>query len=454
MDHDLRKLPLSPELLIYYRKRLEQCEQDYQDAIDRMTGLGIPHDETHKVAWEAHKRAGEVAELQQALSDAQAALFEERRAMLRVMAENDQLKGKRLKDNMHYFPFTAKLLWVLTLDKRTRPVQELKDRKKIRYLLSITGAPEEETTYFRDKLDKRLVKVARGSSRGERAGKQTSDQKSEERDIIVLEDEVVALKLKLASLQTQLDEQKEHYEATIADLMRDRKTRMEEEKVRREHEAQKIGELTDKVHRLRALCRENTRGLKTESLELLHTKKTSLAHERRLIEEKTAMTDELNSLKNQLLDEKDRQENAERNIESRVTKKQESLVSELRGLLGKYEEEIRVVTANAANAEAACKRKIEHLQNRLSAINSSYASLKRRRDYEIEGFTNDILMLRKQLKSLEKSILRYAPLEDKELVLLNLARETGERVSKISSDLHGLKAKLYSTEEEVRSLAF
>ena len=40
-------------------------------------------------------------------------------------------------------------------------VQELKDRKKIRFLLSLSGAPEEEVTYFRERLDKRLVKISR-----------------------------------------------------------------------------------------------------------------------------------------------------------------------------------------------------------------------------------------------------------------------------------------------------
>lgn len=78
--------------------------------------------------------------------------------------------------------------------------------------------------------------------------------------------------------------------------------------------------------------------------------------------------------------------------------------------------------------------------------------MKRRRDYEIEGFTNDILALRKQLRTLEKSILKYGCLEDKELILLNLARETGERAGKISSDLQHLKAKVYSTEKQVQSL--
>ena len=38
----------------------------------------------------------------------------------------------------------------------------------------------------------------------------------------------------------------------------------------------------------------------------------------------------------------------------------------------------------------------------------------------MEGFTSDILSLRQQLRNLEKSILKYGALEDKELILLNI----------------------------------
>jgi hypothetical protein len=86
-------------------------------------------------------------------------------------------------------------------------------------------------------------------------------------------------------------------------------------------------------------------------------------------------------------------------------------------------------------------------------INYSYAALQRRRDYEIEGFTNDIISLRQQLRVLEKSILKYGALEDKELVLLNLARVTGERAGKISNQLQSLKGKIYDAEETIQSLA-
>jgi hypothetical protein len=73
----------------------------------------------------------------------------------------------------------------------------------------------------------------------------------------------------------------------------------------------------------------------------------------------------------------------------------------------------------------------------------SYVALKKKRDFEIEGFTSDILLLRKQLKTLEKAILKYAPLEDKEFALLNIARNTGKKAIEISTSLQNLKVIQY-----------
>ena len=54
----------------------------------------IAHTETHKMAWEVLKRTKEVNQLQQALGDFQAAVFEERKKTLAIVAENDALKSK------------------------------------------------------------------------------------------------------------------------------------------------------------------------------------------------------------------------------------------------------------------------------------------------------------------------------------------------------------------------
>lgn len=80
---------------------------------------------------------------------------------------------------------------------------------------------------------------------------------------------------------------------------------MDEEKARRIYEGQRIEDLTKKVDKLRILCRENTR-------ELLQTKKRTQVNEKRLIEEKTKLVDEINGIRGRLMEENKRNENAEK----------------------------------------------------------------------------------------------------------------------------------------------
>ncbi len=91
------------ELIDYYKKRLgeliqfpiqlETGEIEYQAALDAIDSIKISHQETHKLSWEVLKRTKEVNQLQHALGDFQAAVFEERKHTLKIVAENDVLKG-------------------------------------------------------------------------------------------------------------------------------------------------------------------------------------------------------------------------------------------------------------------------------------------------------------------------------------------------------------------------
>ena len=74
----------------------EKAEQDYQDALKAIEDIKISHEEYHRLTWELHQRLNEIADLQKALSDAQTFLFEERKQLLKVMAENDDLRGERM----------------------------------------------------------------------------------------------------------------------------------------------------------------------------------------------------------------------------------------------------------------------------------------------------------------------------------------------------------------------
>ena len=72
---------------------LETAEQEYKDAIDAIDKCKISHEEHHKLTWDLQQRLQEIADLQKDLSDTQLFLTEERRRFMKVVAENDELRG-------------------------------------------------------------------------------------------------------------------------------------------------------------------------------------------------------------------------------------------------------------------------------------------------------------------------------------------------------------------------
>lgn len=89
----MAQLPISEELLAYYKQRVDASDAEYEDALKSIDELKVSHEDTHRLSWELHKRSQEVLELQKALQDFQAAVFEERKHTLRIVAENDELKS-------------------------------------------------------------------------------------------------------------------------------------------------------------------------------------------------------------------------------------------------------------------------------------------------------------------------------------------------------------------------
>lgn len=458
---NLDRLPLSEDLLKYYRERIEKSEQDLQTVLNTIDDIKSNQEYQHKLEWELHQRTREITELQNALSDTQNYLFEERKSLLKVLAENDELR-----------------------------LQELKDRRKIRYLLALAGSAkktdiQDETTYFKETLDKRFVrhdtsskntklrshKVKRDvkgkgkqrehieesaeASSAANVGEDVpsedgeSDRDKEDDAMIGLTptDQVELFKLQLKALRAQMDEQNKLHEETVNNLMLDRQQHIEEDSIRRKHDEARIEELLGRIQKLEGFVRENTR-------EMLQTKRNAQFQERLLKEEKANLVTELSTIRQSYQEAKTKSESVEKIVETRIMKRNENLLAELRTQLAKYESELKGYKAKHEETESAYKKKINALQSKIDSMHSSYKSLKKRRDYEIEGFTNDILHLRKQLKTLEKHILKFGPLEDRELALLEIARNTGQKAEKVQGDLVGLKQKMYQVEQDLRSIAF
>lgn len=121
IQQQIGDLPLSEDLLRYYKARVgtlpshsnifshwreaktlipnpfvlspERSEQDYQDALARIDSIRLSHEEHHRLTWELQQRMGDVAELQHAMSELQVCVVRDRKQLLQVIAENDELKG-------------------------------------------------------------------------------------------------------------------------------------------------------------------------------------------------------------------------------------------------------------------------------------------------------------------------------------------------------------------------
>lgn len=124
----LAHLRPSRELLEFYRQKIAQYDSEHEellqmlekyrsitedqvwssecicsnahvtDLVDCFIWSSAPMSLQHKLQWEVRKREGEITELQNALSDLQVYLFQEREQSLRLYAENDRLKIRWVRD--------------------------------------------------------------------------------------------------------------------------------------------------------------------------------------------------------------------------------------------------------------------------------------------------------------------------------------------------------------------
>mmetsp|Transcript_4409 Transcript_4409/g.8414 ORF Transcript_4409/g.8414 Transcript_4409/m.8414 type:complete len:931 (-) Transcript_4409:305-3097(-) len=112
------------QLLEYYKERIESFESERELFLDKLKfcdGYGAKSKELHQLKWQLHSRDQQVAELQKALSDAHVYLYDERELVLKLTAENDELR-----------------------------IQEQEDRKRIQHLLSLSQPLSQEVSYFRE----------------------------------------------------------------------------------------------------------------------------------------------------------------------------------------------------------------------------------------------------------------------------------------------------------------
>ncbi|XP_054844890.1 coiled-coil domain-containing protein 77 [Eublepharis macularius] len=487
INERLAYLRPSRELLEYYRKKIAQFDEEHEELVKRLEKYKATYDEQHKLQWEMRQREEEIAELQKALSDMQVYLFQEREHVLRLYAENDRLK-----------------------------IRELEDRKKIQHLLALVGTDNGEITYFHKEpphkvtIPQRLIKSRDPYGRNEHTALKTGIKssaskpaakggKSESAERHQRDNQTLLLQVE--ALQAQLEEQARLSKEQLEALLEDRRIRIEEAQVQHQRDQDKIKDLTEKYNKAQNLLYESTK-------DFLQLKFDARANEKSWMAEKDTLLRKLDKKKNEPKRSRVRwgsnrtrdcarsprdssQEEwesspgqpsftqklgsyAEKTGEAKHASQAEhefrkAHSADIKALQGQLiqeqrladmyreqcvslEEELAKIREEGDVGRELFKERSEKMGKRLQLMTQRYEALEKRRGMEVEGFRNDIRLLRQRLKDVEKQLFKVAMTvgPDQDLAILHEVRQGNQRTKKIQGELRNLKSKIYSLENELR----
>ena len=396
---ELEKLPLSPELLTYYRDRLRAEENDMRALTARIDATAASQASQHKARWETLKRMDEITDLQKALSDAHCYLWEEREKGQRLQAENDELK-----------------------------VQELEDRRKIQHLLSLVDPLVQDTTYVRDAPPETMTlhpharsttsgrprgsAAAAGPSEGvvvapagsDGAVRLTSDGTRVLRTVYLPNEQVYCLLLTVEALRTQLQQAEQLGRERVAALLEDRRLRIAEERARRAAESERAQEADANLERTEKMLTQYTR-------DFLSLKHEALSERRKIVECLEGALYENSALK-QEMDQTRMEAQAEIHAVNTTSKSSaEQYINLYRQQVSDTERTMSLLKDQHNGLQQALAMRVKELEAIVARLKGQYKALEERRGLEVEGFTQEISLMRKKVQRLElKAYGRRLPL--------------------------------------------
>ncbi|XP_033490670.1 coiled-coil domain-containing protein 77 isoform X2 [Epinephelus lanceolatus] len=461
INERLAHLRPSRELLEFYRQKIAQFDGEHEELLQMLEKYkGITEDQ-HKLQWEVRQREGEIAELQNALSDMQVYLFQEREQSLRLYAENDRLK-----------------------------IRELEDRKKIQHLLALVGPDAGEITYFHrepphkvtvtqrnvessleEHLNLRPTKLRPASTRKESSRRTKSADRVNGESLEQYKNDNQTLLLQVEALQAQMEEQTRLAKEQVESLLEDRRIKTEEAQAQRQRDEERITALTDKLQRTQNLLYESTK-------DFLQLKFDTRTHEKSWMVEKDRLLRELDTCHNRLRKtgsagaepgrtwqpssstapllrlqpEIQKTHKEELKAMQEDLKQAHRLAEMYREQCTAMETELCQIREEGDVGREIFKERSDKMAKRLQLMTQRYEALEKRRAMEVEGFKTDLKNLRQKFKDVEKQLLKVTlnigPNQD--LAILHEVRQTNSRTKKVQGELMALKAKIYGLENELR----
>ncbi|KAK7789631.1 hypothetical protein R5R35_012328 [Gryllus longicercus] len=338
-------------------------------------------EEHHQLEVELQKRHHEVIQLQEAVSDLQVHLYQEREQVLRLYAENDRLK-----------------------------IRALQDRKKINYLLSMTSTSEKELNLICTRpwrtvvLQKGTSAFPNNSSSAKLSASSASEKQTNAGDID-------ALILQNKALSTQLEEQTRLFQDNYHTLLKDRELLREEASTQFEQCQEKISSLTSKLNEARTKLCDTVKEMLLIKEENLRNELTWTTERDMFLKTIQKQDSGVSSFDHSIKGDGRSKRGDRITCELRLLKDE---LSQREQVISMYQEQCNLLEEKGSTLQkhlevhkAQCKDKIQKLQQLVTVLKGKYNQLDQRRRLESEGFRSDVRILRNRLQEIERTLLKF-----------------------------------------------
>eukprot|EP01026_Neomeris_dumetosa_P029646 TRINITY_DN23995_c0_g1_i4.p1 TRINITY_DN23995_c0_g1~~TRINITY_DN23995_c0_g1_i4.p1 ORF type:complete len:295 (+),score=54.52 TRINITY_DN23995_c0_g1_i4:580-1464(+) len=241
-----------------------------------------------------------------------------------------------------------------------------------------------------------------------------------------------ALMLKLESVQAQLNEQQQFANERISALLEDRRIREQDYEAHIANYAHQIEQLTAKLGHAEEALRQTTK-------DYIVAKKEKQEAESQLAEETEKVNYEKQNLSRKLEQMKENNKKIRESEQKDGETKMEECVANFRQQIHQKENEIANLKQTLSQSDSYHVQRQQELEGKVQKVNKRCAELEHRRALDLEGFTNDVSMLRKQLAAVNRRLHQMRILdrledEDKLEELLGYLERRAPDVRQISDD--------------------
>lgn len=420
-------------LVDYYRMKIETFEKERLEYLSLLDSLKIKNEDQHKTEWELRRRKEEIVELEQALYEANITLNNERKKAIHYSNEIENCKLRKKEDHRRI----KQLLQLAEPIEQTMKLYQGKPPVKTEKYSNFNFEPcNDDNEYFPNSNSVSIKKAlkpkeTKSKSRpkssyystktgiGETKTKKTlyrippSDEKQQILRTVMFptDEKVTEINTENTQLKKEIEELKAKFDAQILKLEENRKLNEEEFRQQVLNYNREAEDLIKKNQKLEKLNYEIAKDYML------------LKHETGIQEKKIYEDMEVIKLNNKAL-EQSLKEIVDKSHKEKITslnefnKRTREITSCLRGQARTQEENANIIKEQYKQIQKIYTSKVKSLTEQLKTLGDKCKLLESRKNLDIEGYINEIGLMKKRLKSYQdyakkiQNIASYQPMHE------------------------------------------